>query len=252
MPFDEFWCGHGTGIESFTKLGDSIYFRDATSVYVNMFRSSVLRPTTRRTCGSRRRPTCRTTDTVTFTVDGARRRRAWPTARPCGCASRVGRRRRRRSSSTAQTSDVAALPRPATSSLPRSTPATRSRTRCRPKVAVDDATENPNWVAFTYGPVLLGDRAQPQQRRRHATSPACSCAWATADKSAQRRTSIVDDAAAWKAGIEEQPRAHARTAPNANGTTTMRFALQERRRARPRRSPSSRTTASTTPATRPT
>jgi DUF1680 family protein len=38
---DEFWCDHGTATESFTKLGDSIYFRKGSSVYVNMFRSSV-------------------------------------------------------------------------------------------------------------------------------------------------------------------------------------------------------------------
>ena len=27
-PFDEFWCDHGTATESFTKLGDSIYFSE--------------------------------------------------------------------------------------------------------------------------------------------------------------------------------------------------------------------------------
>ncbi|XP_076939037.1 uncharacterized protein LOC143607488 [Bidens hawaiensis] len=28
-PFNDFWCCYGTGIESFSKLGDSIYFEDA-------------------------------------------------------------------------------------------------------------------------------------------------------------------------------------------------------------------------------
>ena len=40
MPFTEFWCCIGTGMENFSKLGDSIYFRNGSSVYVNMFLSS--------------------------------------------------------------------------------------------------------------------------------------------------------------------------------------------------------------------
>ncbi|HZL05974.1 MAG TPA: beta-L-arabinofuranosidase domain-containing protein, partial [Coriobacteriia bacterium] len=40
MPFTEFWCCWGTGIENFSKLGDSMYFTDRGSVYVNMFFSS--------------------------------------------------------------------------------------------------------------------------------------------------------------------------------------------------------------------
>ncbi|KAL2983745.1 hypothetical protein AAZX31_12G053700 [Glycine max] len=27
-PFNSFWCCYGTGIESFSKLGDSVYFED--------------------------------------------------------------------------------------------------------------------------------------------------------------------------------------------------------------------------------
>lgn len=39
-PFDSFWCCTGTGMEDFTKLGDSIYFKDDESVYINAFISS--------------------------------------------------------------------------------------------------------------------------------------------------------------------------------------------------------------------
>lgn len=39
-PHDEFWCCAGTGVESFSKLGDSIYFTKDKAVYVNMFFSS--------------------------------------------------------------------------------------------------------------------------------------------------------------------------------------------------------------------
>ncbi|MHB1001174.1 MAG: beta-L-arabinofuranosidase domain-containing protein [Armatimonadota bacterium] len=36
-PDESFWCCYGTGIESFSKLGDSIYFHDKDSLYVNLF-----------------------------------------------------------------------------------------------------------------------------------------------------------------------------------------------------------------------
>ncbi len=37
---DAFWCCTGTGVESYAKLADSIYFHDADSVYVDLFISS--------------------------------------------------------------------------------------------------------------------------------------------------------------------------------------------------------------------
>ncbi len=36
-PLNDFWCCTGSMAEAFAKLGDSIYFHDATSVYVNLF-----------------------------------------------------------------------------------------------------------------------------------------------------------------------------------------------------------------------
>ncbi len=41
-PNDSFWCCYGTGIESFAKLGDSIYFHDDRDLYVNLFVASKL------------------------------------------------------------------------------------------------------------------------------------------------------------------------------------------------------------------
>ena len=38
--YGEFWCCQGTGIENFAKLNDSMWFTDENDVYVNMFRSS--------------------------------------------------------------------------------------------------------------------------------------------------------------------------------------------------------------------
>ena len=34
--YDSFWCCTGTGVETFSKLGDSIYLHDADNLYVNM------------------------------------------------------------------------------------------------------------------------------------------------------------------------------------------------------------------------
>ena len=39
-PTDHFWCCTGSGMENFSKLGDSIYFYNSESLYVNRFTSS--------------------------------------------------------------------------------------------------------------------------------------------------------------------------------------------------------------------
>ncbi len=41
-PFDAFWCCTGTGCEEYSKLTDSIYFHDDSSVFVNLFIPSTL------------------------------------------------------------------------------------------------------------------------------------------------------------------------------------------------------------------
>lgn len=41
-PYDSFWCCTGTGMESHVKYGDSIYFHDNSTLYVNLFIPSVL------------------------------------------------------------------------------------------------------------------------------------------------------------------------------------------------------------------
>lgn len=40
--YDSFWCCQGSGMETYTKLMDSIYFYDESSLYVNLFVPSVL------------------------------------------------------------------------------------------------------------------------------------------------------------------------------------------------------------------
>ena len=41
-PYDSFWCCTGSGMENHAKYGDSVYFHDAESLYVNLFISSSL------------------------------------------------------------------------------------------------------------------------------------------------------------------------------------------------------------------
>ena len=41
-PWDKFWCCTGSGMENFTKLGDTIYTHDDNALYVNFYQSSVL------------------------------------------------------------------------------------------------------------------------------------------------------------------------------------------------------------------
>lgn len=41
-PYDSFWCCYGTGVETFAKLNDSIYFHDDEDLYVNLFVASTV------------------------------------------------------------------------------------------------------------------------------------------------------------------------------------------------------------------
>lgn len=41
-PNESFWCCNGTGLESYSKFGDSIYFHDDAGVFVNLFIASEL------------------------------------------------------------------------------------------------------------------------------------------------------------------------------------------------------------------
>jgi DUF1680 family protein len=40
LPLQAFWCCYGTGVENFSKCGDSVYFHDDRGVWVNLFIAS--------------------------------------------------------------------------------------------------------------------------------------------------------------------------------------------------------------------
>ena len=67
--YDSFWCCQGTGVETNTKLMDSIYFYDSSSLYVNLFAPSVLR-WTQRGLTVTQTTTYPVTDTTTLVVNG--------------------------------------------------------------------------------------------------------------------------------------------------------------------------------------
>lgn len=219
-PYDEFWCDHGTATESFTKLGDSIYFRKGSSVYVNMFRSSVY---TSDVHNLRLTQTADVPadDTVTYTVESLD-----------GGALAAGTTLRLRVPSwvagapslsvNGDAQDAAALTQDgyvvveveAGDVLTYVLPA---------EVTVDDGTENPNWVAFRYGPVLLA--TELNRENVDATYVAgVLVRMSVADKSVSNDI-VVDDADAFKTAIAENL-VRIEDGENLNGVETMRFRLQ--------------------------
>jgi len=65
--FGSFWCCTGTGIENHAKYGESIYWRDAESLYVNLYIPSILRDT-RRGMGVRMKTDFPLSDTVKLKI----------------------------------------------------------------------------------------------------------------------------------------------------------------------------------------
>lgn len=217
---DEFWCDHGTGIESFTKLGDSIYFEDANSVYVNQFRTSVLRS------AAHNLKLTQTADvpnkeTVSLQIDGLDggvvvggtsirlRIPSWikgtPTLSINGVVTDIA---------PLTSAGYVVVPVAAGDAISYTLPA---------KITVDDSTENPNWVAFKYGPVLLATELNRDNVEADYTAGVL-VRMSTADKSVNSNV-VVDDAVAWKAGIENNL-VRLENGQNANGMETMRFSLR--------------------------
>jgi DUF1680 family protein len=69
-PFDAFWCCTGTGCEEYSKLTDSIYFHDDSTVFVNLFIPSTLNWKEQ---GLKLRMTTKfpEDERITFTIDAA-------------------------------------------------------------------------------------------------------------------------------------------------------------------------------------
>lgn len=218
-PLDQFWCDHGTGIESFTKLGDSIYFTDPKTVYVNQFRSSELRDAA---LNLRLTQTANVPDSpeVAFTVaalvggsvaaDTVVKLRVpdWAATTPTLTVN-------------GEVRDVAALASGGYLTLPVAAGDEIHYTLPAAVTAVAD-TENPNWVAFKYGPVELATELSRSNVNASYTAGVL-VQMGVADKSLSSNV-VVADAAAWKANVATNVERIA-DGVNKNGLTTMRFTL---------------------------
>lgn len=68
--FDHFWCCTGSGMENFTKLGDTIYMHKDNTLYVNMYQSSILNWADENVTITQN-STIPDSTTSTFTIDGS-------------------------------------------------------------------------------------------------------------------------------------------------------------------------------------
>jgi hypothetical protein len=216
---DEFWCDHGTATESFTKLGDSIYFRKGSSVYVNMFRSTEFssKPQNLKLKQTADIPNADVASFEVSSLDGAALaadttlRLRIPNWSPNPTLTVNGQVR---DVSAATQNGYVVIPVAAGDKISYKLPA---------KVQVEAGTEDPNWVAFRYGPVVLS--AELNRTNVEATTQAgILVRMGTADKSVTNSVR-VGDVEAFKKDIEKNLVRQANAADN-NGRTVMKFKLQ--------------------------
>ncbi|MCJ1695863.1 glycoside hydrolase family 127 protein [Rathayibacter caricis] len=217
---DEFWCDHGSGIESFTKLGDSIYFEGERTVYVNLFRSSVL-SSQASNLKLTQTADIPDTDTATYSIAGLDggavaegttvrlRIPAWVDGTPTLTVNGAPR-----SIASITEGGYVVVPVAAGDTLTWKLPA---------KVTVSAETENANFAAFKYGPVLLA--TELNRNNVEASYPAgVLVQMGVADKSVNSSVTVAD-ANAWKAGIRDNL-VRLPDAVNNNGLETMRFGMK--------------------------
>ncbi len=68
--WDKFWCCTGSGMESFTKLGDTIYMHEGDTLYVNLYQSSEL-DWSEKNLTITQSTDIPFSDTATFTINGS-------------------------------------------------------------------------------------------------------------------------------------------------------------------------------------
>lgn len=69
-PFQHFWCCTGSGMESFSKLGDTIYMHSGNTLYVNLYQSSKL-SWKEQNVTITQKSAIPDGDTASFTIDGS-------------------------------------------------------------------------------------------------------------------------------------------------------------------------------------
>lgn len=143
----EFWCCTGTGVESLSKLGDSIYFTEAsgsgTDVYVNMFFSSTL---TLPNGGTLRQVSeIPDSDTTTFEISGTSAV-SLKLRVPSWAAGEVVVSVNGDTASSVAEGGYITVPVSDGDKVSYTIPM---------EVSVEATADNPDYVAFSYGPLVL-------------------------------------------------------------------------------------------------
>ncbi|MFB7250994.1 beta-L-arabinofuranosidase domain-containing protein [Microbacterium sp. NPDC056234] len=217
-PYDQFWCDHGTGIESFTKLGDGIYAFAEDAVVVNQFRSSELRWLERNLRLTQVADVPRA-ESVRVRID--RLDEAGPSAQvmlrlrvPSWIADAPTLKVNGRLTPAEAENGYLAVAVSAGDEVEYTLPAA---------VRISDGTENENWVAFAYGPVLLAT-ALSRENVDASYTAGVLVQMGVADPSLTGEV-VVEDPADWKRSITENL-VRLPDGPGATGASTMRFALR--------------------------
>ncbi|BDR53838.1 hypothetical protein KIM372_17450 [Bombiscardovia nodaiensis] len=163
-PYGEFWCCQGTGIENFAKLGDSAYFTDKSGVYANQFVSSDLADEAH---GLRIHQEAHLPQNpeVTFTVEaldgdtesaqaGEKRQALLRLRLPDWAQASAARLLVNGKKLAIEPNQQGWLELPVG-------PGTNIAYRLPPRLRALPAPDNPNWVAFAYGPALLAGVLSP-------------------------------------------------------------------------------------------
>jgi uncharacterized protein len=150
IPYGEFWCDQGTGIENFAKLTDSFYFTDKNDIYVNMFWSSSFLDK-RHNLKLIQTANVPKQDTVTFSIeqlDGA------GVVAGTSLKLRVPEWVHGGVTLTVNGVEQAVSPVNGWLTVPVSD-GTQISYKLAAEVQVADEADNPNWIGFQYGPVVL-------------------------------------------------------------------------------------------------
>jgi DUF1680 family protein len=147
-PEDSFWCCTGTGMENHVKYRDSIYFHDASALYVNLFLSSSV--------GWKDKGAV-LTQTTSF-PDAASTTLTWKLQSPTDITLKLRHPRWSRTATVLVNGQEAAR-----SANPGSyidvarnwRNGDRVELRLQMEVAAESAVAAPDVVAFTYGPLVL-------------------------------------------------------------------------------------------------
>ena len=199
-PHDEFWCCTGTGMENFSKLGDNIYSKKGNSIFVHMFFSSEITDAANnvKLTQTAKMPN---EDTVTFTVAAAnggnvKEGTNLKLRKPDWLAGEAQIKVNDKDLELKEDNGYYVVENvKAEDKISYKTPM---------KVQVYDMPDNPNMVAFKYGPVVLSTALADENIERSAAN---GILVRVGTKDANAKTTILmenyTDVEEWKKDVEK-------------------------------------------------